>query len=260
MTKSKAGDPSVRHKVNPFVRDMVIPVGKKQVQITALGATDTVVVSATTGEVQGTHFVTHRAVDKEKFVKVYASYMALTFDLTAAGNKALRVLLWSVQSQYRKTEPDKVMMDQYTLEAFLEAPENSRTKRLVLAISTFRRGLAELVKAHIIAKAVRPAEYYVNPSCVFSGDRVAFTTLLRNKDAEVAPRIEKDVTPKKGRKRKVDEIPLVMDSVEPTPEVKSTQPTENATGVGENKDRMKSRTSVGESQAPDKKDAYDWDI
>lgn len=210
--KSKATDPLIRHKTNPFVRDMVIPVGKKQVQITALGATDAVVVSPETGEVQGTHFVTHREVDKEKFVKIYAAYMALTFDLTAAGNKALRVLLWSVQSQYRKTEPDKVFLDQYALESFLIAPENSRNKQLVLALSTFRRGLGELTKAHIIAKTERKGQYYLNPSCVFSGDRVAFTTVLRNKDAEAAPRIEKDVTPKRGSP--VENIPLVLDGEE----------------------------------------------
>ena len=47
-----------------------------------------------------------------------------------------------------------------------------------LSQTTFWRGLAELVKAHIIAKTMRQGRYFINPNFIFNGDRVAFTTVI----------------------------------------------------------------------------------
>lgn len=168
-----------RHKTNPFVENMLIPVGTKRVRISALGKDDNILINQSTGEVSGTHVVALKRVDTEKFIKTFADYMAFTFDLTKAGNKALRVVMWAVQEQ--AIGKDLVVLDRFTLEGFLGAhgfSEDESSSTPALSLPTFARGLAELEKAQIIAKAQRAGSYFINPSCMFNGDRVAFTTVI----------------------------------------------------------------------------------
>lgn len=164
---------TVRHKTNPFIKDMIIPIGTKSVRISTLGKDSNILVNQATGEVAGTHVVAHKRVDKERFIKTFADYMAFTFDLTKAGNKTLRVVMWAVQEH--SMAKDVVPLDRYTHEAFLE---HYKDKRLTLSYPTFTRGLNELEKAKIIAKTVRAGTYFINPNCMFNGDRIAFSTVI----------------------------------------------------------------------------------
>ena len=167
---------SIRHRKNPFVEDMMIPVGKKSVRISKMGKDSNVLVNQSTGEVSGTHVVAHKKVDTERFVKTFSDYMAFTFDLTKAGNKALRIVMWAMTDQ--AVGKDVVILDRYTHEDFMSNHEG-----LTISYPTFTRGLSELEKAKIIAKTVRAGSYFINPSCMFNGDRIAFTTLIeRDKD------------------------------------------------------------------------------
>lgn len=183
-----------RYKTNPFVEDMLIPVGTKRVRISTFGREDNILINQSTGEVSGTHVVAVKRVDTEKFVKTFADYMAFTFDLTKAGNKALRVVMWAVQEQ--ALGKDIVVLDRFTLEGFLSAhgfSEDESAKIPALSLPTFARGLSELETAHIIAKTLRPAHYFINPSCMFNGDRVAFTTVIergKKSDASVRDKLE----------------------------------------------------------------------
>lgn len=174
-----------RHKTNPFVKDMVIPVGGKDVRISTLGRDNNILVNQTTGEVAGTHVVARKRVDKEKFVKTFADYMSFTFDLTKAGNKALRVVMWALKEQ--AIAKDVVVLDKFTHEDFLEhygfgmddSPSSKKKNdKPALSYPTFTRGLAELEKAKIIAKSMRVGHYFINPQCMFNGDRVAFSTVI----------------------------------------------------------------------------------
>ena len=63
------------------------------------------------------------------------------------------------------------------LEEFTEA-HTGKEPPLRLSTATFLRGLAELVKAQIIAKTMRQGWYFINPNFIFNGDRVAFTTVI----------------------------------------------------------------------------------
>jgi len=164
-----------RHKVNPFVEGMEMKVGSKSVQVSTLGKDDNILVNQATGEVTGTHIVARKRVDRTKFVKTFADYMAFTFDLTKAGNKALRVLMWATK-QYAIGK-DRVVLDRHTYEEFMEYYSDSEPP-LVLSHSTFSRGLAELEAAKIIAKTMRVGHYFINPNCLFNGDRIAFSTVI----------------------------------------------------------------------------------
>lgn len=172
---------STRYRTNPFAKDMLIPVGSKSVRITSLGRDDNILVNQATGEVTGTHVVARKKVDTEKFVKTFADYMAFTFDLSKAGNKALRVVMWALKES--SVNKDTVVLDKYTHEQFLSMHAENDPP-LTLSYPTFTRGLGELEKAKIIAKTIRSGTYFINPQCMFNGDRVAFTTLIEREVQE----------------------------------------------------------------------------
>lgn len=164
-----------RYKKNPFLENMVIPVKGKKVLLSSLGKDENVLVNQNTGEVRGTHVTTYKRVDGEQFVKLFTSNIALTFDLSAQGIKAFSVLMWAIQN--KAISKDEVYLDTHTREDFIDAHEGNG-KPLRLSQPTFARGLAELSKAQIIAKTIRPGCYWINPNFVFNGDRIAFTTLI----------------------------------------------------------------------------------
>lgn len=168
----------VRYKTNPFLENMIIPVKGKKVRLSSIGSDDNVLVNQATGEVHGTHVTTYKRVDGAQFVKLFAANVALTFDLSAQGIKALTVLMWALQS--KGLAKDEIFLDTHTREDFIEA--NIKTEKLIrLSQPTFSRGLAELNKAQIIAKTTRQGVYWINPNFIFNGDRIAFTTLIERK-------------------------------------------------------------------------------
>lgn len=171
MTKAK----EIRHSTNPFVENMVVPIGTKNIKLSPLGKEDNVLINESTGEVRGTHVTTYRKVDSEKFVKLFTANVALTFDLSSAGIKALNVLLFAIQSQ--AINKDVVTLDKFTLEDFLEE------HTLRLSFATFMRGLRDLEQAQIVAKHKKRGNYFINPNFVFSGDRIAFTTVIEREQA-----------------------------------------------------------------------------
>lgn len=169
--------PVERHEVNPFLRDWIVPVKGRQVQLSRLGKDNNILINQSTGEISGTAVTTYRKVDSEQFVKLFTSNIGLTFDLTAAGIKAFSVLLWAVQ--HKAISKDQVDLDVYTLNEFFAANED---KKLKLSKETFKRGLRELNTAEIIARTLKPGRFFINPNFVFNGDRVAFTTLIERTD------------------------------------------------------------------------------
>lgn len=176
-----------RHQTNPFIDGMTVPVKDQRVQVSRMGHDDTVLLNQSTGEMQGTHLTTYKRVDSDQFIKLFTANIALTFELKAAGIKAFGVLVWILQD--RSISKDLVPLDKFVLEDFLAA----QTKKLALSPATFTRGLAELERAKIIAKHVRQGWYFINPSFVFNGDRVAFTTMIERKksgDAHLQADIE----------------------------------------------------------------------
>lgn len=167
-----------RYKTNPFLENMIVPIKGRQIRLSRLGKDDNVLVNQSTGETLGTHVTTFKAVDGEQFVKLFTSNIALTFDLNSPGIKAFSVLLWSVQA--KGLSKDEVPLDVLVLDEFMEAHAD-KNPPLRLSPATFLRGLAELVRAQIIAKTMRQGWYFINPNFVFNGDRVAFTTVIERK-------------------------------------------------------------------------------
>lgn len=165
----------IRYEVNPFIEDMLIPIGHKSVKLSRLGKDDNVLINKSTGEVQGTHVTTYRKVDSQRFVKLFTENIGLAFNLKSAGIKTLTVLVFLVQKT--AINKDVINLDSFSLKFFLK--ENDQYK---LSMTTFRRGLIELEEAKIIAKSVRRGDYFINPNFVFNGDRIAFSTVLEKEN------------------------------------------------------------------------------
>ena len=168
-----------RYKTSPFLGDLLIPVKGKQVKLSRLGKDDNVLINQGTMEVLGTHVTTYKKVDGEQFVKLFTANIAMTFDLSSAGIKAFSVLLWVVQN--RALAKDEIDFDALALGEFCDA-HSGKELPLRLSPATFRRGIAELEKAQIVAKTMRQGRYFINPNFIFNGDRLAFTTIIERKN------------------------------------------------------------------------------
>ena len=168
----------VRFKENPFLDKLVVRTRNKSVQVNPMGQKQDVYINERTGEIAGTEVRTYKRVDDAEFVKVFTANIALTFDLKSAGIKAFNVLMWVVQKS--AIEKDLVVLDSYTLDDFNDFHEKK------LSLSTFKRGINELIKAQIIARNVRGGFYYINPNFVFNGNRILFQTIIerRSKNAK----------------------------------------------------------------------------
>lgn len=163
-----------RYSVNPFLDNLEIKKGTKTIKVNScLGKDNDVIINQNTGEVKGTYIGTYRQVDESKFVKLFTQNVALTFNLTSAGIKAFNVLMFAMQQQ--AIDKDIVALDKFILEDFLN--KNS----LKLSLPTFSRGLTELVSAKIIARHSRQGFFFINPSFVFNGDRLVFSTVIERK-------------------------------------------------------------------------------
>lgn len=123
-----------------------------------------------------------------QFLKLFTRNIALTFDLTSPGIKAFNVLCWAVQAG--ALAKDEVALDSFALEDFLAAHQGRNPPIKDFSIATFKRGLAELETAKLIAKTVRKGRYFVNPSFVFNGDRVAFSTVIERKKESLQDELE----------------------------------------------------------------------
>jgi len=173
-----------RYSENPFLDKLVIKKRSKNIKISTMGSDDNIVINQSTGEIKGTHISTYRQVDETKFVKLFSQNIALTFDLTSAGIKAFNVLIFAISSQ--SIDKDIVALDKFILEEFL------KYNTLSLSLTTFSRGLTELVKSQIIARHNRQGFFFINPSFCFNGDRIAFTTVIEKKNKEEIEKLERD--------------------------------------------------------------------
>lgn len=179
----------VRYKVNPFLENLTVNLREKSVRLSPLGKDDHVLIDQSTGETRGTHLVTYRYVDNEQFLKLFTKNIALTFDLTSPGIRAFNVLCWAVQ--VGALAKDEVSLDSFALEEFQAAHADRDPPLKTFSLATFKRGLAELENSKLIAKTLRKGRYFVNPSFVFNGDRMAFSTVIARKKESDQEALEK---------------------------------------------------------------------
>ena len=172
-----------RNKENPFMKQAIEDIENHVVKKykSSTGSDKKAVVAAAdtdTGEVFRTSFIRQIEVDEEQFAKLYLNNFAAFFDLSQA---AIRVFGYIMTCM--KPKNDMIM---FILEDCLEYTKYTSK-------GTVYRGLAELVKAEIIARGINENLWFINPLIVFNGDRVSFTKkYVRKESLSTKKRAEED--------------------------------------------------------------------
>ncbi|MCS2842640.1 replication/maintenance protein RepL (plasmid) [Bacteroides uniformis] len=161
-----------KNEENPFMKQAIEGIENhvvKKYKSNSGGDKRAVVALADTetGEVFKTSFIRQIEVDEEQFTKLYLSNFAAFFDLSQA---AIRVFGYFMTCM--KPKNDLIIFNR---KKCLEYTKYKTDKAVY-------KGLAELVKAEIIARGPADNLWFINPLIVFNGDRVTFAkTYVRKK-------------------------------------------------------------------------------
>jgi hypothetical protein len=153
---------------NPFMVD----VSTKTRRVTNKRG-DMMLVNSGTGEIQSNiaGFWESEEVDSTKFVKLFVQGVKALKELTGAGTKVFEVLYLRVQEAIGK---DQIYMAFSSVDQALTP----------MSHSTYKRGLSELIEKGFIAATPSQGLYWLNPSFVWNGDRLAFVKEFRKASAK----------------------------------------------------------------------------
>lgn len=119
------------------------------------------------GEILGnTVFMREKTIDTEEFAKFFLSGFKAFFDLKPVSIKVFKFILSQL-----KPNSDEFL---FFLEDCMEVTKYGKT--------SIYSALADLCNHEIIARGRTEEQYYINPMCVFNGDRVTFATTYINKN------------------------------------------------------------------------------
>lgn len=121
-------------------------------------------------------FCYRQEIDTNEFVKLYAEGLSEIMDLTSAGTKVFKIIYGQL---YGAKGQDKTQI-------ILNYAMLSEKDRKKCAESTFQRGIKDCIKHRLIAQSVIPSIYFVNPSYIYNGSRIALVKAYVNKEREEA--------------------------------------------------------------------------
>lgn len=125
--------------------------------------------------------MTPKVVDANEFVKIYTKGVAGMFGLTKAGQKVFYLLFEELSG------PEGQGKDVVTLQ-YSALPEELKK---VLKYRTFTNGINDLIKNRFIAESIYTNQYFVNPTYIYNGDRLAIVTLYKKQDKEETEEVKK---------------------------------------------------------------------
>lgn len=129
---------------------------------------DMALISSETGEIQNNiaGFWEAKEVDSSKFVKLFVQGVKALKELTGAGTKVFEVLYFRVQENIGK---DQIQM------AFASVDQTVTP----MSEATYSRGMREILEKGFIAATPVQGTFWLNPSFVWNGDRLAFVKEYR---------------------------------------------------------------------------------
>lgn len=129
---------------------------------------DMMLVNNQTGEIQSNiaGFWEAEEVDSTKFVKLFIQGVKALKELTGAGTKVFEVLYLRVQENIGK---DQIFMAFSSVDQALTP----------MSEATYTRGMRELTEKGFIAATPSQGMFWLNPSFVWNGDRLAFVKEYR---------------------------------------------------------------------------------
>lgn len=159
------------NKENPFAKQALVNIGNALVSKSVKGTNkdESAILKGVdnNGEILGNSvFIRNKTVDTENFTKFFLAGFKAFFDLKPASIKVFGFIL-------EQLKPNQ--------DSFMFFMDDCKEQTGYSEVSIFR-ALGELCSAEIIARGRFDVEYYVNPMCVFNGDRVTFATTYINKN------------------------------------------------------------------------------
>ena len=129
---------------------------------------DMMLVNTESGEVAApiAGFWESEVVDATQFVKLFVNGVKALKELTSAGTKVFEILYYKVQDAIGK---DSVYLS-FT---------GIKQQITPISMSTYKRGLAELIDKKFLAATPEQGRFWLNPDFVFNGDRLAFVKAYR---------------------------------------------------------------------------------
>lgn len=178
--------------VNPLVENHEIRVRQRHIK-TGLKRD---LHDLATGEVAAAAVVhTIEERDDAEFVKVFASGIAATYELTKTAQKTFQAVL----DEYQRTPMSGGFADTIYL-AWMDGGLSGRD--VGMSEKTFQRGLKELLSKGFLAPR-SPNAFWVNPSLFFKGDRVLFLKEYRRKVSS-EDQAQREKLEKRGQRRLVE--------------------------------------------------------
>ena len=148
------------HEKNPFIASITVKSRYKCIN----RRNDMALISTETGEVQEdtiAGFAQWKEVETDKFVKLYVNGVKALTELTSAGAKVFEVLYLKMQD----------LKGQDQIHMSFAAVNQDKTP---MSLTTYTRGMRELIDKQFLAASVLPTMFWVNPSFLWNGDRLVF--------------------------------------------------------------------------------------
>lgn len=124
------------------------------------------VINPNDGEAKPAGFYFRKEVEKNEFVKLYVKGATALLNLTSAGQKMFQQVYTQI---YGKEGKDKT-------EIMLSYEMMNEEEQKKISRSTFYRGIKELIEARFIAESKATNYYFINPTYIYNGDRLALVT------------------------------------------------------------------------------------
>ena len=177
-----------KHKESPFLIDLFVKKTDRRKKIVASGIKYNA-IDLGTGEVMPdmvAQQIVFEEVDTEEFTKVYDSFLQTLFDLTPRAYRMMRYFMAALkfgEHQVVYNPREAMEVTGYTSKASIAA------------------ALAELAAKGVIARSEMQNIYFINPKCMFKGDRIdMWRTVVRAKTptaASLRARIEAEAEQRK---------------------------------------------------------------
>lgn len=155
----------IKYKENPWLSKAVVQTVKGNRIITAKGDdSKKLIISPETGEIEGfSGFYTRQEVDKTHFLKLYADGIRALTGLNTAGMKIF-LLVYDIVTSNEGFNKDMVMLNYEMLDDDVKKE---------FSVRTFQRGITDLIKHEFLAKTMQSGVYFINPTYIYNGNRLA---------------------------------------------------------------------------------------
>ena len=174
-------DKKIRYTENPFTEKAVKQTVEGYRLIKGTNDNSLVVVDNNSGGISRlTGFYQKIKVDKTHFIKLYAEGVQALLGLHPSGRKVFSIIYKILfdDDMYGK---DRVILSYDSLTA---------SEKETISIATWYRGIKDLIAADVLAATTVDSVFWLNPSFIYRGDRLAYCKEYVMEQAEKAKAID----------------------------------------------------------------------